>query len=266
MTVFSISTMPLVRQGRRAVRAAAVSIAATVLIAACSSGTSDDSTSAGAEQQASPITAPPATSPAAVTTVSAPPAITAPSSTGAPSAPTTIAPDLVTATSTLGDVPVTFTVPDGWNTGVEGAVLKGEPEYGVLFWGDFDRIYTDSCPSTMIDPPPGPTVDEFASAWADLPAFEATAPIDVSIDGYAGKLVEFTVPDYDEAECPYGDFMLMGTADGDGYWAQAPNGHHQLRILDVDGTRLVVTAFWYPDTSAEDRAAIADIIDSIQIG
>ena len=60
--------------------------------------------------------------------------------------------------------------------------------------------------------------------------------------------------------------MLMGSADGDGYWAQAPSGHHQLRILDVDGTRLVITTIWYPDTSAEDRAAIDQIIDSVQIG
>jgi basic membrane lipoprotein Med (substrate-binding protein (PBP1-ABC) superfamily) len=170
------------------------------------------------------------------------------------------------ASSRLGDVPVTFTVPDGWFTSVEGTVLKGEPEYGVLFWNPVDRIYTDSCPSTMVDPPPGPTVDDFAAAWADLPGFEATAPVEISVDGFAGKLVEFTVPDYDEGQCPYGEFMLMGDASGDGYWAQAPNGHHQLRILDVDGTRLVITSFWYPDTPPEDRAAIDEIIASIQIG
>ena len=63
---------------------------------------------------------------------------------------------MVTATSTLGDVPVTFTVPEGWDTEVDEAVLKGDPAYGVLFWGAFDQIYTDSCPSTMIEPAPRP--------------------------------------------------------------------------------------------------------------
>ena len=124
-----------------------------------------------------------------------------------------------------------LTVPDGWSTSVEGAVLKGDPDFGVLFWSPFTRTYTDSCPSTMIDPPPGPTVEDFAAAWADMPAFNATTPTDISVDGFVGKLVEFTVPDYDEAECAYGDFMLLGDDTGDGYWAQAPNGHHQLRIL-----------------------------------
>jgi len=27
---------------------------------------------------------------------------------------------------------------------------------------------------------------------------------------FVGKQVEFTVPDYDEQDCPHGDFMLMG--------------------------------------------------------
>ncbi len=168
------------------------------------------------------------------------------------------------ATSTMGDVPVTFAVPHGWLTGMEGTVLKGEPEYGVLFWNPFTNLYHPTCPTTVVDPQPGPTVDDFASALAELSGLNPTSPVEVSVDGYVGKMVEFTVPDYDEAEC--GDFMLLSDDRGDGYWAQAPQGHHQIRILDVDGTRLMITAFWYPDTPAEDRAAIEEIIESIQIG
>jgi hypothetical protein len=233
-------------------KGSAIAAAAVIVLTACSSGSTDDATADDPEPSAAAATAPP--------TTSAPtPAQASAESTAAPAG-------LVTATSSLGDVPVTFTVPDGWSTALEGTVLKGAPEYGVFFWNPLDRIYTDSCPSTMVDPPPGPTVDDFAAVWADLPGFKATAPVDISVDGFAGKLVEFTVPDYDEDECPYGEFMLLGDASGDGYWAQAPNGHHQLRILDVDGTRLVITSFWYPDTPAEDRAAIDEIIGSIRIG
>ena len=66
----------------------------------------------------------------------------------------------------------------------------------------FDRvanIYTDSCQWVLVDPPVGPTVDDLAAAWANVPGFDATAAIDITVDGYAGKQVEFTVPDYDEA-------------------------------------------------------------------
>ena len=50
------------------------------------------------------------------------------------------------------------------------------------------------------------------------------------------------------------------------YWAQGPNQHHQLWILDVDGTRLVIGATYFPDTSPQDRADLDEILASIQIG
>jgi basic membrane lipoprotein Med (substrate-binding protein (PBP1-ABC) superfamily)/DNA-binding SARP family transcriptional activator len=177
-----------------------------------------------------------------------------------------------TDTGAFGDdVPVTFTLPDGW-TNIGWGVIKGDPGFGLLFM-EVGNTYTDSCPSVALDPPVGPTVDDLASVWGDRPAFDATVPTDITVDGFHGKLVEFTVPDYDPGpnvdDCADGGhFMLLegvGTP-GDGYWAQAPNQHHQLRILDVDGTRVVIGATWYPDTSAKDRADIDEMLDSIQIG
>ena len=50
-----------------------------------------------------------------------------------------------------------------------------------------------------LDPPVGPTVDDLVAAWANLPDLAATAAVDVTVDGYAGKQIEFTVPDYDRA-------------------------------------------------------------------
>ena len=40
-----------------------------------------------------------------------------------------------------------------------------------------------------------------SAAWANLPDFAATAAVDVTVDGYAGKQIEFTVPDYNSDEC-----------------------------------------------------------------
>jgi hypothetical protein len=130
------------------------------------------------------------------------------------------------------------------------------------------NAYTDSCPSVALDPPVGPTVDDLASTWADLPAFDATGPTDITVDGFDGKQVEFTVPDYDEDDCAYGEFMLLGGSPdpSEGYWAQGANAHQQLWILDVDGTRVVIGATWFPDTSAQDRADIDEMLSSIQIG
>jgi hypothetical protein len=235
----TVDSTPSVRRGPRATPTirAMVTVAA-IVGAACSSGTTDEPTARATAEATGSTTVD------ATTTTS-----------GSP-----------TATGTVGHgaASVTLTVPDGW-TNIGWGLIKWDPAFGLLSM-EVLNTYTDSCPSVALDPPVGPTVDDLASAWVDLPAFDATAPTDITVDGFDGKQVAFTVPDYDEVECPYGDLMLLQHNSGqDGYWAQAPNQHHELWILDVDGTRLVIAAFWYPDTSAQDRADIAEIRSSIQI-
>ena len=54
---------------------------------------------------------------------------------------------------------------------------------------------------------------------------------------------------------------------GDGYWAQGPNQHHQLRILDVDGTRVVIGAIVVPGHLGRRTGPTSTrSLDSIQIG
>ena len=100
----------------------------------------------------------------------------------------------------------------GWGVIKAGPHVTSRPSSGCSSWRS-RNTYTDSCPSVALDPPVGPTVDDLASAWADLPAFNATAPTDITVDGFDGKLVEFTVPDYDrpnEDDCADGGhFMLL---------------------------------------------------------
>ena len=216
---------------------------AVVAMAACSSGTTDE---------------PPAASTKGLTGATKPPN----TATGVEA--TNVTSGAQTRIGHFDDVLVSITVPDGW-TDSTWAVTKGDPIFGLVF-AEVGNTYTDSCPSVELDPPVGPTVGDLAAAWADLPAFDATIPTDITVDGFDGKLVEFTVPAYDESDCAYGEFMLLRNPDGaDGYWAQAPNQHHQVRILDVNGTRVVIAASWYPDTSAEDRADIDEILQSVQI-
>jgi hypothetical protein len=46
---------------------------------------------------------------------------------------------------------------------------------------------------------------------------------------------------------------------------QGPANRWQANILDVDGTRFVVVAQDYPETSASDRAELDAILDSLVI-
>ena len=115
--------------------------------------------------------------------------------------------------------------------------------------------------------------------WATLPGFTATTPVDVTVDGYAGKQVDFTVPNYptaadpaageDEADCVNGQFAIWddkGERFGPSFWAQAPEQQHRLWILDVDGTRLVIAERSAFGSTPEKLADMDELLASIQIG
>ncbi len=231
-------------RNRRRLVMAAVAVVAVIGVAglAFAVGTSDDETPAPAD---APTVAP--------TTV----------------APTTVAPTTEAGTfvGSEGDVPFTFTMPAGWESIGWGAI-KGDPNFGFAT-AEVGNIYAEPCQWELVEPF-GPTVDDLVSAWANVPGFDATATRDVTVDGYAGKQIEFTVADYNEDECKNGEYGIwqepVATGDTPSYWAQGPNEHHQVWILDVDGTRLVINAAYFPTTSPQDRAALDEMLASIQIG
>jgi hypothetical protein len=193
----------------------------------------------------------------------------APSATAAPigALPTTTVARTATATiSTPKSVlRVTYTVPEGWEVDGQGLLASGDSAV-VNFW-NVRNVYSDGCEWTMPDPTLGPTVDDLATWWAELPGFTATTPSDITIDGYAGKRVDFTVPDYDEADCFDGKFALW-TQDGGSapdFWAQVPMQQNRQWIVDVDGARLVVNEWSESGTPPEALTDTDELIASIQI-
>jgi hypothetical protein len=248
---------------RLAMTAAAVVAVIGVAAIAINRMNSDD------DVEPAPAVQPTATPTTATPTTATPTTATPTTVTPTTAAPTTVAPTPVgptTGTFVMPGVDLTFAVPAGWAYYDDWYVAKPltYPIFSVSF-NNVANIYTDSCPSVPVDPPVGPTVDDLASAWANLPGLNATAASDITVDGYHGKQVEFTVPDYNEDDCPYGDFKLLGSVGGGAYWAQGPNQHHRLWILDVNGTRLVILATSFPDTTPQERAELDEILASIQI-
>ena len=217
----------------------------------------------------------------------------APLSTAAPTvAPTTVAPTIVAPRREAGafeppsEKRVTFTVPDGWakvrpdgsTFGTEAdignpyfGVVKGDPAIGVVFLGAQVTFYTHYCLSGSLRDPVGPTIDDLVSAWTNLPGVDATAARDVTVDGFDAKEIELTV----SAEA-------MNPKDCSGIashcsFGQGPtrcknelkgrtNQELKIWILDIDGERHMIVAGSFPDTSQQDRAALDEIVASIQIG
>ena len=165
----------------------------------------------------------------------------------------------------------TVMMPTGWaiwpgGSAIISAITKGdaEPPYWMAVGaGSIPNIYTDRCQwrSALLDPPVGPTVDDLTIALADVWGADATAPVDVTLDGFAGKQIVLTVPtDVDFADCDNEQFY--------GWPGRYYQGHGQidrLWILDVEGERLVVLASFFPEGSTEDLAELQQVIDSIQI-
>ena len=192
-------------------------------------------------------------------------------------APTTVAPRTETGSFSGDDgVPLTFTVPDGWAVFQGWLVQKEEvccPRYApgpAVAFMEVTNIYAAGC---LVGPPVGPTVDDLVSALANVPGLNATAAVDVTVDGYAGKQIEFTVLYYKEGECrgnpnPYALWYAPGDAapgfeEAIRFDPNTINIHNKLWILDVGGTRVVIHAFSY---GSMDRAALDEVLSSIQIG
>ena len=172
---------------------------------------------------------------------------------------------------------ITFAIPAGWET-ENGWLFKSDnygrsdPGTGMPFGFVFLRvanIYVDGCRWRLVDPPPGPTVDDLVAAYENVPGFGGDVR-DVVVDGFRGKLIDYTVPQYNADDCEERRFGIFKENVGavnnvPNVIAQAPNQQNQIRILDVGGTRLVMLTGYPPNISAQERAELDTIVNSIQI-
>jgi hypothetical protein len=212
----------------------------------------------------------PDTIPTAADSGESPPSTTAPPPASA-TATATVGPGRATGffSGSLPEVPVTFMMPAGWESNGPFVNKSGaDPVFGLVFM-DVGNIYSDGCSWELVNPPPGPTVDDLVAAYAEVPGVTGPAR-DVTVSGFPGKQIEFTVPDYNEDECTDGRFGIFKHDQSPGndpaLWAQAPNQLNTLRILDVHGTRLVILTGDPGNLTAQDRTDVDRILRSIRIG
>ena len=176
-------------------------------------------------------------------------------------------------------VTVTFTVPEGWESRdvevftdpVSRVNEVGGPRGRSLMFALVNNVYADPCAGTLADPPVAETVDALADALADLPGVDATAPSPVTLAGYSGRYVEFTIRE--DAGCPLADFHLwQSRADwmrpdphSGGPVFKAERERYRVWVLDVDGVRYLIAAIYAADVTAADEAEIQAVIDSIEL-
>ena len=124
-----------------------------------------------------------------------------------------------------------------------------------------DNVVSDPCDASQAQlvPAVGPSVDDLVVAISNWAGFEATDPVDVTVDGFQGKQFELTAPG--KSFC-HGDIFTWSTAERTN--GVSANEVNLLRILDVAGTRVLVAAAHQPGkTTAREVAEIRRVFDSV---
>lgn len=164
-----------------------------------------------------------------------------------------------------------ITVPEGWNAcgmrGGEITACAGRTESGAVDVLIVANVVRDPCDRSraLLDPPVGSSVDDLVAALSNLSGFEVTDPVDITLDGFPGKEMALTAP-----TAP--DCTLDGT--GLGTWTRqgrpgtngvGPGEVNLLRILDVDGVRVVIAGAYQSDASASEIGEVRAVFESARV-
>ncbi len=169
---------------------------------------------------------------------------------------------------------ITLEVPAGWSqwepaSDFEG-VLVDRPDaasgsgWGLMFM-TVGAVSKDPCDPKKgtLDPVTTSTVDGLVNAMRAWPGFRVAAPTPIVVSGYSGQLVELT-SSVTLAHCPGATIWTTkqsGVVDAYplAYSASTDKTAYkvQFRILDVNGTLLVIRTTDFPETSPYELGGVA---------
>ena len=178
----------------------------------------------------------------------------------------------------------TVVVPSGWfDYGAGGRFTikypnptdQPSPVLGLSVW-DVGQVFRDPCHWQGQAVDPGRGVAALVAALVAQPTRHATTPTDVTLAGFAGKYLEWSVPadikssswtEFDACDVTEdGDHNFeswLGNGMGNRY-QQVPGQVDRVWVLDVKGQRLVVDATYSPDTTPTDRAELERVVESLR--
>jgi hypothetical protein len=189
---------------------------------------------------------------------------------------------------------ITIEVPEGWwewrpGEDYDGVLVESGGDapdgsgWGLTF-AMVDTVSKDPCDlsaGSLAAEGTG-TVDGLVTAIGAWPGFVTTSSTPITIDGFTGRLIELA-SDGTTADCAASRMWLSPRGVSvDAYPVDAgdPSSTAQLRVLDVNGTLVVIRATNFPHTSPHelgqgvpqdpdrhlaDQVELQQIIDSIQI-
>jgi hypothetical protein len=129
--------------------------------------------------------------------------------------------------------------------------------------------------STMPDTP-ATTLDEIVAALGSQATRNASAPVDVTVDGYAGKVMTIETPDgpysaSNNPDCEDDKFCTLAYGDtldtrACHMWFQEAGQIDELWIVDVDGEFFFVPGSYFSETPADVVDEIGALLGSMTFG
>jgi hypothetical protein len=180
------------------------------------------------------------------------------------------------------DESIAATIPaPGWSVDLSGTGTLAKPDgsgpdgaYVFGPWIGDPLIPGDPCrwESTMPDTP-ATTLDEIVAALASQATRNASEPVDVTVDGYAGKSITIEMPDgpytaSDNPDCDQRKFCTLSFEDpADCHmWHQEVGQVDELWIVDVDGEFYFMDGAYYAETPASVVGEIGALLGSMTFG
>ena len=168
-------------------------------------------------------------------------------------------------------VPLTVTIPDGWEANVGGpyaVFLQKSYGPGNISFTLQQSLYADPChlSAGFLKASPGPNPNDLASALAAMPHLTAAGPAQTSIGGYSAQEVTLKAPT-DTTGCdlaPGGVFRIWQLPLG-GTEDLYPGATDHLWVIQVGDQRLVIQVGEGATESASDKAEADAIVNSISV-
>jgi hypothetical protein len=171
---------------------------------------------------------------------------------------------------------ITIEVPDGY-MGFDdvAAVNAGTNQEAWVITLAISGVYADACQwkGTLLDGSAVSSNDDVVAALANQKGLRVSTPTGVTVDGFAGTYMERRVPaqtrisDCDESGTPGDQQPVFNVYRSPGFGERSlrPGQLQQLWILDIDGVPLVIEAGLDAGTSAQVRAELLQMVESVRI-
>lgn len=164
------------------------------------------------------------------------------------------------------------TVPPGWTDGGSNWFLypvsvggpagnaSGKPNGLAVAFVNVPEVFVDSCNFESMSETS--SVAELVAAIRAKDDWVSSAPIDVTISGFAGQRLDVALP-ADLSVCGSDNYLVFGEpGTGNGFYAQGPSQLLRVWIIDVDGRIVLLARESFAGTPPKELAEAQPIIES----